>query len=224
MRKRSTIIVIFSLGIIVILYPHIAQWVNSYLQKGQVEDFHNIEMSDDELDQLMAKAQECNEHIFYDSEGFRDPFGDNEEKLQQFQECLGLYEDMFAAIEIPKLKLVIPIFLGATDEILSKGIGQVEGSSLPIGGSSTYTVLAGHRGMGTKAMFRNVDELYSGDIFYIHTLDGTLTYEVYDQKVIYPDETDSLEIEQDKDLATLLTCHPYRHNYQRLLIHGERTD
>lgn len=223
MKKKSTIIGIFFIGLIIFLYPHIAQWINAKLQKGQVDDFRDMEMSEAELNELMEKAQVCNEKIYYDSEGFRDPFGDNEEKLQQFQECLGLYdEDMFAAIEIPKLKLVIPIFLGSTDEILSKGIGQVEGSSIPIGGESTHTVLAGHRGMGTKAMFRNVDELLPGDVFYIHTLGESLVYEVYDQNIIYPDETESLEIEEDRDLATLLTCHPYRHNYQRLLIHAER--
>lgn len=225
MRKNSTIIILFTLGALILLYPHAAQWVNGYLQEDQVKDFQNVEMSDSELDALMEKANQCNEQIHYDSEGFRDPFGDNEDKLQKFKACLDLYdEDMFAAIEIPKLELVIPIFLGATDDILNKGIGQVEGSSLPVGGSSTHTVLSGHRGMGTKAMFRNVDELNAGDVFYIHTLDETLTYEVFDQNVIYPDETDSLEIEDNKDLATLLTCHPYRQNYQRLLVYAERKE
>src|SRR5690625_5736360 len=87
---------------------------------------------------------------------------------------------------------------------------QVEGSALPLGGESTHTVLAGHRGMGTKAMFRNIDQLNDGDLFYIHTMNETLTYEVYRQKVIYPNQTDDLEIVENKDLATLLTCHPYR--------------
>lgn len=241
MKKRSTIVGLFLTGLIILLYPHIAQWINSKLQKGQVDEFRSVEMTEEEFDEIMEKAKACNEEIYYDSEGFRDPFGDNEEKLQQFQECLGLgtglnkkgaktkdnmdeMDNMFAAIEIPKLKLVIPIFLGSSEEILRKGIGQVEGSSLPVGGSSTHTVLAGHRGMGTKAMFRNVDELYPGDVFYIHTFGETLTYEVYDQNIIYPDETDSLEIEENRDLATLLTCHPYRHNYQRLLIHAERKE
>lgn len=227
MKKTSTIVILFIVGIIIVLYPHIAQSINNYLQKGEVQEFRDREISEEEIDELMEKSKECNEQIYYDSEGFRDPFGDDEEKLQEYQDCLGLYEedaDMFAAIEVPKLKLVIPIFLGATDEILNKGVGQVEGSSLPVGGESTHTVLAGHRGMGTKAMFRNIDELNPGDTFYIHTLDETIIYEVYDQNIIYPHETDSLEIEEDKDLATLLTCHPYRHNYQRLLIHAERKD
>lgn len=223
MKKKSSIIIVFILGATILLYPHAAQWVNNYLQKGEVTKFQSADMSEENLDELMLKAEKCNEQIYYDSEGFRDPFGDNEEKLQKFKGCLDLYDnEIFSAIEIPKLQLVIPIFLGATDEILDKGIGQVEGSSLPVGGDSTHTVLSGHRGMGTKAMFRNVDELDPGDVFYIHTMDETLTYEVYDQDVIEPHETDTLEIEDDKDLATLLTCHPYRHNHQRLLIHAER--
>src|SRR5690606_37410216 len=102
------------------------------------------------------------------------------------------------------------------------GIGQVEGTSLPLGGLNTHLVLAGHRGMGTKEMFRNIDKLDAGDTFYIHTMHATLTYEVYDQSIIYPHETDILEIQEGKDLVTLLTCHPYRHNYQRLLIHAKR--
>lgn len=225
MKGNKYILLLFVIGLLILIYPHAAQWINAYLQKDQVNDFLETEFTDEEIDRLMEKAAQCNEKIYYDSEGFRDPFGDNEEKLEQFQQCLGLTDDeMFGAIEIPKLKLVIPIYLGATDEILSKGIGQVEGSSIPVGGDSTHTVLAGHRGMGTKAMFRNVDELYDGDVFYIHTMDETLTYEVYKQRVIYPDQTDSLEIQEGEDLATLLTCHPYRHNYQRLLIHGKRKD
>ncbi len=227
MQKKRWIILIFLTGFSILVYPHVAQWVNGYLQKKHVHQFqHEInQLSEDELDKLMIKAQECNEEVYYDSQGFRDPFGDNQEKLQAFQSCLNIEDGtMFGAVEIPKLKLVIPIYLGSSDDILNKGIGQVEGSSLPIGGQSTHTVLAGHRGMGTKAMFRNVDELKEGDVFYIHTMGELLTYQVYEQQVIYPSETDSLEIVEGKDLATLLTCHPYRHNHQRLLVFGERVN
>ncbi len=225
MKKNKWIVVIFLVGLSILAYPHIAQWINGYVQQKHVHHYQNQmeEYSEEELHQLMEKAQQCNEEVYYDQKGFRDPFGDNEEKLQSFQACLGMEDEtVFGAIEIPKLKLVVPIFIGASEEILSKGIGQVEGSSLPIGGESTHTVLAGHRGMGTKEMFRNIDELTEGDVFYIHTMNETLTYQVFNQQVIYPDETDSLEMKEGEDLATLLTCHPYRHNYQRLLIQGKR--
>ena len=225
MRKNKKIVLLFILGLLILLYPHIAQFVNNYLQKNQVEDFLSglEDLSEDEINKLMEQAQKCNKEIYYDLNGFRDPWGDHQEKLMAFNECLGFDDDeIFGAIEIPKLKLVIPIYLGSSEEVLSKGVGQVEGSSLPLGGKSTHTVLAGHRGMGTKAMFRNIDELNDGDVFYIHTMNETLTYKVLSQEIIYPHETESLEIVKGKDMATLLTCHPYRHNYQRLLIHGER--
>lgn len=225
MKSKKGIILLFILGLSIFIYPFAAQWINGYLQKKQVDEFQDgLEgKTDVEIEKLMETAASCNEEIYYDSDGLRDPFGDEQEKLQKFQKCLGIQEeDIFAAVEIPKLKLVIPIYIGASDEILSKGIGQIEGSSLPIGGKSTHTVLAGHRGMGTKEMFRNIDQLHDNDIFYIHTMNETLTYRVFRQKIIYPHETDSLEIVEDKDLATLFTCHPYRYNHQRLLIQGER--
>ena len=223
--KYKGIMSLFLIGLLILAYPHIAQFINNYLQKSQVEKFQSglDHLSDNEINELMARAQKCNKEIYYDLDGFRDPWGDNQEKLTAFNECLGFGDDdIFGAIEIPKLKLVIPIYLGSSEEVLSKGIGQVEGSSLPLGGENTHTVLAGHRGMGTKAMFRNIDELHDGDVFYIHTMNETLTYRVFNQEVIEPHETDSLEVEENRDLATLLTCHPYRYDYQRLLIQAER--
>ncbi|WP_308446062.1 class C sortase [Halalkalibacter sp. APA_J-10(15)] len=85
---------------------------------------------------------------------------------------------------MPKLELVLPIYLGASDEILDKGVGQVEGSSIPIGGEGTHTVLAGHRGLGTKEMFRHIDELREGDVFYIYTWSETLSYRVSEKQII----------------------------------------
>ncbi|API93195.1 class C sortase [Virgibacillus pantothenticus] len=225
MKGKKVIILLFVVGLIILVYPHAAKLVNSFLQKQQVGQFQTDleEKSDEEIDALMKKASACNKEIFYDSSGLRDPFVNNEKKWNKFKNCLGIDDDeVFAAIEIPKLGEMIPIFLGATEETLEKGIGQIEGSSLPVGGKSNHTVLAGHRGMGTKAMFRNVDELRDGDVFYIHTITGTLTYQVYNQEVIAPDETEPLEIQENRDLATLFTCHPYPTDRERLLIQAER--
>ncbi|WP_052127350.1 class C sortase [Pontibacillus litoralis] len=225
MRKYIGVIIIFLVGLGIVIYPHFAQWFNGYMQSKQVKQFQTeLETySKDDIEEMMSKADACNKDIYYDESGFHDPFVNKDEKLEKFKNCLGVEDDeMFSAIEIPKLGLLIPIYLGATEDILDKGIGQIEGSSIPIGGDSTHTVLAGHRGLGTKEMFRNVDELETGDKFYIHTMDETLTYQVYTQKVIEPHETESLEIKEGKDLATLFTCHPYRYDYQRLLIQAER--
>lgn len=225
MGKNKWIISIFVLGLLIFAYPHVAQWVNSYLQKSQVSDLKRdtaLLTRDSLLDRLKA-AQKCNESIFENEEGLSDPFteGYNRDDYKGCEEAPpeGNY---FAAIEIPKMDLEIPIYLGATENELSKGIGQVEGSSLPVGGKNTHTVLAGHRGMGTKAMFRNLDVLEPGDTFYIYTLDEKLEYKVYDIEVILPHETENLNINKGKDLASLITCHPYRANSHRLVVHGER--
>lgn len=149
---------------------------------------------------------------------------DDDSQREDWLQSHGLPSGMFASIEIPKLGLKLPIYLGASRPVLAKGVGQVEGSSFPGGGPNTHTVLAGHRGMATKEMFRNLDRLRPGDVFHIYTSDGKLSYRVYDTTVITPDDTSALNIQRGKDLATLLTCHPYRSNAYRLLVHGERIE
>lgn len=225
MGKNKWIFLLFFLGLLIVIYPHIAQYVNNEIQKSQVKLFkNNTELLHPELigDQLKA-VRNCNEAIFNNEEGLQDPFTEGYNR-DDYKECKDAPTDgsHFASIEIPKLNLEIPVYLGATENELSKGIGQVEGSSLPIGGESTHTVLAGHRGMGTKAMFRNLDVLQPGDTFFIYTLEGRLEYHVYDVEVILPHETENLQINEGKDLASLITCHPYRANSHRLVVHGER--
>lgn len=222
--KHKGLIALFLIGLMIVVFPHVAQIVHQYLQTEQVIELQAEweELSDVQKEKYIEKVDACNQSVYQDIENLHDPFTKNQEKLEVFQDCLGMEDDMFAAIEIPKLNLVIPIYLGTSEENLSKGIGQVEGSSLPLGGIGTHSVLAGHRGMGTKAMFRNVDELSNGDTIYIHIINQTLVYQVYDQSIIYPNDPSNLEIQEGKDLVTLLTCHPYRHDYQRLLVHAER--
>lgn len=234
MKKYGGIIIVFVIGLTLVISPHVIQRANSKIQQKKVTHFQKTanDLSEIEVNELLEKAYHCNEKVKDNINDVHDPFADNKDKFNTFNECLQevkevdvIIEDgMFGALEIPKLKLLIPIYLGSSAEELRKGVGQVEGTSLPLGGDNTHTVLAGHRGMMAQAMFRDIDELYDGDIFYIHTLDETLTYEVFTQKVIYPSETDDLQIQEDRDMATLLTCHPYRHNYQRLLIQAERID
>lgn len=226
-KNKKLIFGLFLTGLIIIAYPHVAKKINSIKQKAVVEDFKNqiLEKDEFEITKELNKIKNCNNILFYDENEIYDPFKNNSNKLNQFKKCLGIENDeIFSAIDIPKINLTAPIYLGASDHILSKGVGQVEGSSLPIGGRSTHSVLAGHRGMGTIAMFKDLDKLYKDDIFFIYGITGTLKYRVISQRIIYPDETNSLNIEEGKDLVTLLTCHPYGYNYQRLLIHAERVE
>lgn len=130
----------------------------------------------------------------------------------------------YSVIRIPKINIELPIYLGASDPNLMKGAAQITGTSLPIGGKGTHSVIAGHRGTLKHNMFLHVNELADGDTFEIQTLDKTMTYRVTGSKVVLPNEVDSLSIQKDKDLVTLVTCLKYPMNYKRLLVYGERVN
>lgn len=125
-------------------------------------------------------------------------------------------------IVIPKIKVNLPIYHGFDESILQEGIGHLTGSSLPIGGNSTHTVLTGHSGVAEKKLFSDLDQLQQGDVFYIKVLDATLAYEVKAMTVVLPEETDLLKISKDEDLCTLVTCTPFGVNTHRLLVRGTR--
>src|SRR5699024_5996207 len=189
MRRKRWLVLLFLLGLSIFIYPHVAQYVNGKIQKVEAEKFKQktVELPEEIIYETLKTARLCNESIFNSEGAFQDPFTEDYQQTR-YEQCKDVITegDHFATIEIPKLQLDIPIFLGATENELSQGIGQVDGSSLPIGGMSTHTVLAGHRGMGTKAMFRNLDELNENDLFHINTLEGKLTYRVRDVEVILP--------------------------------------
>ena len=225
MKKNKLLIGLFAIGLFILLYPYLAQYINNKLQASTAKEYEeNLNlMSIDELTKMLKQAKICNEAIYNNEELVYDPFTIGH-KRTQFEACKDapLNGDLVATIEIPSLKLLIPIYLGAGEDSLSRGIGQVEGSSLPIGGTNTHTVLAGHRGMGSKEMFKNTDKLKSGDLFYIHTFKNTLAYKIFNKDIVLPNETENLVIQDNKDLASLVTCHPYGENSHRLIIQGER--
>ena len=131
---------------------------------------------------------------------------------------------MMGYVEIPKIGVSEPIYHYSTDDVLAHGIGHIHGSSLPVGGDSTYTILTGHRGLPNQKFFSDLDQMVIGDKFYIHVLNETLAYKVYDIKIIEPHDVEFLRIQDGKDLVTLVTCTPYGVNTHRLLVMGERIE
>lgn len=252
MRKYGFILLVFMTGLMILIYPQVSRMINDYFFASSVSALYKGFDEMPELERSFERelVDQYNRALANNHEDFIDPFftsttqsinqesvaddyadwdynpeegaNDDDSLRENWVRSHGLTADIFASIEIPKLGLKLPVYLGASRPVLAKGIGQVEGSSFPGGGPDTHTVLAGHRGMATKAMFRHLDRLRPGDEFHIHTSDGRLTYRVYDTSVILPNETSALNIQRGRDLATLLTCHPYRSNAYRLLIHGER--
>ena len=131
-------------------------------------------------------------------------------------------DEIMGRIEIPKIDVDLMIYHGTSEEVLQKGAGHLQGSSLPVGGESTHTCISAHRGLVGKEMFTNLDQIEKGDLFFIHVLGETLCYRVNKIAVVLPAEVEDLEIERGKDLATLITCTPYGINSHRLYVQGYR--
>ena len=127
-------------------------------------------------------------------------------------------------IEIPQIKVALPLYHGVDEAVLQIAVGHIEGSSLPTGGTGTHCVISGHRGLPSASLFTNLDELVEGDVFMMRVLDETLTYEVDQIRIVEPTDLSSLEIEEGKDLCTLVTCTPYGINSHRLLVRGHRIE
>ena len=125
-------------------------------------------------------------------------------------------------VEIPKLDIYLPIYHGTGEEALEKGIGHLTGSSLPIGGDGSHSVLTGHSGVAGKRLFSDLDQMQTGDVFFLHVLNETMAYQVAEIYKVLPYETALLAPIRDKDLCTLVTCYPYGVNTHRLLVRGER--
>lgn len=131
-------------------------------------------------------------------------------------------DQTMGSLHIPKISLDLPIYHGTSEDVLQKGIGHLEGSSLPIGGRGTHTCLSAHRGLPNKRMFTNVDLLDKGDLIYLHVLDRKLAYEIFDIRTVLPEDVSYLSVKSKEDLITLITCTPYGINTHRLFITGRR--
>ena len=125
-------------------------------------------------------------------------------------------------VEIPRIDVVLPVYHGTDATTLERGVGHLLGSSLPVGGESTHSVLTAHSCVASMKLFSDLDQLQSGDVFYIHVLGEVLAYQVYDINTVLPHKTELLQIQTGKDLSTLVTCTPFAVNTHRLLVTGER--
>lgn len=129
---------------------------------------------------------------------------------------------VMAYVDIPKINVYLPVQHGTDADTLEKSVGHVVGTSLPVGGSSTYAVLSAHSGMASSKLFSDIDQLAEGDTFYIHVLGDTLAYKVDAINTVLPTDTSLLQIEDGKDQVTLVTCTPFGVNTHRLLVRGHR--
>lgn len=231
MKKKVNIIItalLFLAGLSLLLYPVIANQWNSYRQSRLISSYHETiaqkEQGDDidyeaEWERARAYNESLKPMILPDSFAVAQASGRDEE----YMACLNLNGDeIMGIVEIPKIDVTIPIYHTTEDEVLQLGAGHLEGSSLPVGGEGTHSVISAHRGLPSAALFTDLDRMEEGDHFLLHILDDTLCYEVDQINVVEPEDTELLSAVEGEDLVTLLTCTPYGVNSQRLLVRGHR--
>ena len=208
-------------GIGVASYPVIS---NAVAQRHASEAIQNYDdtvksMDTEKLDAAKEAARRYNQQL--DSAVERDAAGEAEDTGTSYVDLVDVGESL-GYITIPKIDVNLPIYEGTSDDVLQKGVGHLEGSSYPLGGESTHSVLTGHRGLPEAVLFTDLDKLEEGDCFYLHILDETLAYQVDQIKVVEPEHTEDLEITAGQDYCTLVTCTPYAINTHRMLVRGTR--
>ena len=225
MKKHfSTVILIVILiaGLSLLLYPTVSDYWNSFHQSRAISNYTDqVEQMDTaEQRQEVEKARVYNEELRHNN----NRYDMNEAQEKEYDSLLNLSgTSMMGYIEIPSIDCHLPIYHGMSQEVLQVGVGHLKGSSLPVGGEGTHSVLTAHRGLPSATLFTNLDKLAAGDYFILHTMGETLTYEVDQILIVLPGEMEALNIEEGKDYCTLVTCTPYGVNSHRMLVRGHRT-
>lgn len=215
--------IILIVGIGLLAYPTVSDYINdlhstraigSYVEKTK-------DLSKEEKERLLKEAKEYNKTLVDKTNRY---FLNADEK-EKYNHILDVTDTgIMSYVEIPKLKVFMPIYHGTDEGILQVAVGHIPGSSFPVGGKSTHSLISGHRGLPSAKLFTDLDRLKNGDLFFIHVFDEVLAYKVNKIDTVLPDEVGNLEIEKGKDYVTLITCTPYGVNSHRLLVRGERTE
>lgn len=220
MKKKLILLIIFFVGIVLLLYPFVSQWYNSKVLSKTISNYNKE----------ITKKDDYNK-FFEDANNYNEGLKSLEFPLIQYKDILGYNEllninndGMMGYISIDKLNLHLPIYHGTSSSILNSFVGHLEGSSLPVGGIGTHSILAAHRGLPSSKLFTNLNELVIGDVFIITVFDRKLYYQVDNIVVVEQNDVSNLEIVKDKDYVTLVTCTPYGINTHRLLVRGSRVD
>lgn len=214
-------IVAFLIGVSLLLYPTVSDYWNS---------FHHTKAIISYSEKISKMNKEDYSHILNDAHKYNKTYFPNNvnwnvshEQKQVYMKQLNFNEDgNMGYIDIPKINVKLSIFHGTDEEVLQTSVGHLVETTLPVGGESTHTALSAHRGLPSAKLFSDLDQLTYGDIFTLHILNETLTYEVDQIRVVLPNNVSDIEIEKGKDFCTLITCTPYGVNSHRLLVRAKR--
>ena len=216
----------FLLALGLTLYPVISNYVNhKYASQIHTAYQEVMEQIDNSALREAKEQAEIYNHSLIPGASTQDTY--SQEGLQaasaNYDSQLNLAGNgIMGYVEIPKISVNLPIYHGTENDSLERGIGHLLGSSLPVGGESTHSILSGHSGMASQKMFTDLEQLIIGDVFYLHVLDETLAYQVVEINTVLPYDTSLLGMASGEDLCTLVTCTPYGVNTHRLLVRGSR--
>lgn len=227
--KKLLVFLLFGIALMLMMYPFIANYLFEHKTDSVVDSVQQTaeKLDDSEQKAEIEKAMRYNESLANGHVVLTDPFKEEtiEEDTAEYESLLNLTNDgVMGTVEIPSINVSLPIYHGTSDAILKKGAGHLQGTSLPVGGASTHTVITGHTGLSNAKLFTDLIELDKGDIFFLEVMGEKLAYQVDQIKVVLPTEMDDLKIVPGEDYCTLLTCTPYGVNTHRLLVRGKRTD
>jgi len=233
--KRVIMNILFGLmfltGFGILIYPTVSNQWNTYRQSRLIDSYEEVvsEMVKEDFTEEWKRAKSFNEQVEYNAL-YADVFSAKGQNITEteYWNVLNIAGDgIMGYLSVPKISIKLAIYHGAEEAVLQTGIGHIDGTYLPIGGESTHCVLSGHRGLPSAKLFTDIDQLKKGDMFYIHTLDETLAYQV-DQisDMVDKDDAEALEtalaLEEGKDYVSLFTCTPYGVNSHRLIVRGTR--
>ncbi len=221
-KKNWKIILIFVLGLMIAIYPIISNYYYTVENNNQVKDFQEAvaEMPSKEVLERIDLAKAYNDTL--DPSRLADPYTEREKKgVENYARMLEVREKI-GYIDVPKINQQIPVYAGTSEDILQHACGHLEGTSLPIGGKDTHAVITAHRGLPQVKLFRDLDKMEVGDLFFFTNVKETLAYKVDQILVVEPWDFEPVLVVEGKDLMTLLTCTPYMINSHRLLVRGHR--
>ena len=221
-KKNWKIILIFVLGLMIAIYPIISNYYYTVENNNQVKDFQEAvsEMPSKEVLERIDLAKAYNDTL--DPSRLADPYTEREKKgVENYARMLEVREKI-GYIDVPKINQQIPVYAGTSEDVLQHACGHLEGTSLPIGGKDTHAVITAHRGLPQVKLFRDLDKMEVGDLFFFTNVKETLAYKVDQILVVEPWDFEPVLVVEGKDLMTLLTCTPYMINSHRLLVRGHR--
>ena len=223
--NNSTIILvaIFFVGLCILVYPMLSDFWNEKRQSQAIMNYDDLIMDLPKTDysENFAKADAYNDKL----RKMLTPFLSYKSIQEDYYSTLDVSGDgMMGYLTIEKIKVQLPIYHGTSDRVLNSAVGHIEGTSLPVGGESTHSVMSAHRGLPTAKLFTNLDKVEVGDTFTIRILDRTITYQVDQIRIVLPNEEKELEVVAGEDYCTLVTCTPYGVNTHRLLVRGTRIE